>query len=83
MASATPHLATFPLPKLAAGQVLIEVQATSVNAFGWKAAEGQFKDSFDCQFPVTIGRDYVGVVRAAGDEVFGYFSGQTLHRGAA
>jgi NADPH:quinone reductase-like Zn-dependent oxidoreductase len=87
----TPHLATFPLPELAAGQVLIEVQATSLNAFDWKAAEGRFKGSFDYHFPVTIGRDYAGVVRAVGDEVrrvapgdevFGYFTGQTLHRGA-
>ncbi len=86
-----PHLATFPLPELAPGQVLIEVQATSVNAFDWKAADGRFKDSFDYQFPVTIGRDYAGVVSAVGgevsrvapgDEVFGYFTGQALHRGA-
>jgi NADPH:quinone reductase-like Zn-dependent oxidoreductase len=86
-----PHLATFPLPELADGQVLIEVQAASVNAFDWKAAEGRFKDSFDYQFPVTIGRDYAGVVSAVGagvtrvavgDEVVGYFTGQALHRGA-
>lgn len=86
-----PHLATFPLPGLTDGQVLIEVQAASVNAFDWKAAEGRFKDSFDYQFPVTIGRDYAGVVSAVGagvsrvapgDEVFGYFTGQALHRGA-
>jgi NADPH:quinone reductase-like Zn-dependent oxidoreductase len=86
-----PRLATFPLPGLGAGQVLIEVQAASVNAFDWKAAEGRFKDSFDYQFPVTIGRDYAGVVSAVGEEVrrvapgdavFGYFTGQTLHRGA-
>ncbi|TVZ04361.1 NADP-dependent oxidoreductase [Trebonia kvetii] len=86
-----PHLATFPLPELAPGQVLIEVQAASVNAFDWKAAEGRFKESFDYQFPVTIGRDYAGVVSAVGaavrrvapgDEVFGYFTGQVLHRGA-
>ena len=86
-----PHLATFPLPELAPDQVLVEVQAASVNAFDWKAAEGRFKDSFDYQFPVTIGRDYAGVVSAVGsevrrvapgDEVFGYFTGQSLHRGA-
>jgi NADPH:quinone reductase-like Zn-dependent oxidoreductase len=86
-----PHLASFPLPELAAGQVLIEVQASSVNAFDWKAADGRFKDSFDYQFPVTIGRDYAGVVRAVGgevrrvaegDAVVGYFTGQQLHRGA-
>ena len=86
-----PHLAAFPLPELASDQVLIEVQAASVNAFDWKAAEGRFKDSFDYQFPVTIGRDYAGVVTAVGsqvrrvapgDAVFGYFTGQALHRGA-
>jgi NADPH:quinone reductase-like Zn-dependent oxidoreductase len=86
-----PHLATFPLPELAPGQVLIAVQATSVNAFDWKAADGRFKDSFDYQFPVTIGRDYAGVVSAVGgevsrvapgDEVFGYFTGQALHHGS-
>lgn len=86
-----PHLAAFPLPELAPGEVLIKVQAASVNAFDWKAAEGRFKDSFDYQFPVTLGRDYAGVVTAVGaevrrvvpgDEVFGYFTGQALHRGA-
>lgn len=86
-----PHLATFPLPELASDGVLIEIQAASVNAFDWKAADGRFKDSFDYQFPVTIGRDYAGVVSAVGsevrrvapgDEVFGYFAGQALHRGA-
>jgi len=86
-----PHLAAFPVPELAASQVLIEVRAASVNAFDWKAAEGRFKESFDYQFPVTLGRDYAGVVTAVGagvtrvapgDEVFGYFTGQALHRGA-
>jgi NADPH:quinone reductase-like Zn-dependent oxidoreductase len=86
-----PHLASFPVPGLAPDQVLIEVRAASVNAFDWKAAEGRFKDSFDYQFPVTIGRDYAGVVTAVGgdvrrvapgDEVFGYFAGQALHRGS-
>jgi NADPH:quinone reductase len=87
----SPHLASVPLPGLAPDEVLVEVQAASVNAFDWKAAEGRFKDSFEYQFPVTIGRDYAGVVRAVGgavrrvapgDAVFGYFTGQTLHRGS-
>jgi NADPH:quinone reductase-like Zn-dependent oxidoreductase len=86
-----PHLTVFPAPELAAGQVLIAVQAASINAFDWKAAEGRFRDSFDYQFPVTIGRDYAGVVVAVGSEVsrvspgdavFGYFTGQQLHRGS-
>lgn len=86
-----PHLAPLALPALAPDQVLIAVQAASINAFDWKAAEGRFRDSFGYQFPVTIGRDYAGVVTAVGsevsrvmpgDEVFGYFTGQQLHRGS-
>lgn len=86
-----PHLASFPAPELAPDQVLIAVQAASVNAFDWKAAEGRFRDSFEYQFPVTLGRDYAGVVAAVGsgvhrvapgDAVFGYFTGQRLHRGS-
>jgi NADPH:quinone reductase-like Zn-dependent oxidoreductase len=86
-----PHMTTFPVPELAPDQVLIAVQAASINAFDWKAAEGRFKDSFEYRFPVTIGRDYAGVVMAVGtgvsrvrpgEEVFGYFTGQQLHRGS-
>jgi NADPH:quinone reductase-like Zn-dependent oxidoreductase len=86
-----PHLATFPAPGLAPDQVLIAVQAASINAFDWKAAEGRFRGSFEYQFPVTIGRDYAGVVTAVGsavnrvtpgDVVFGYFTGQRLQRGS-
>ena len=87
----SPHLTAFPVPELAPDQVLIGVQAASINAFDWKAAEGRFKDSFEYQFPVTLGRDYAGVVTAVGSgvsrvrpgaEVFGYFTGQGLHRGS-
>jgi NADPH:quinone reductase len=86
-----PHLGEREVPTLAADQVLIRVHASSVNAFDWKAAEGRFKDMFEYEFPVTIGRDYAGVVEqvgssvervAVGDAVLGYFTGQRLGRGA-
>jgi NADPH:quinone reductase-like Zn-dependent oxidoreductase len=86
-----PHAAAIPIPELAPDQVLVAVQAASVNAFDWKAATGRLRESFGYQFPVTIGRDYAGIVMACGpavqrvrpgDEVFGYLTGQTLHRGS-
>jgi NADPH:quinone reductase len=55
------------------------------GAIDWKVAEGRFKDAFEYRFPVTIGRDYAGVVAAVGsavtrvapgEEVFGYVTGQ-------
>jgi NADPH:quinone reductase len=86
-----PHLVTLPVPELGPRDVLIEVRAASINAFDWKAADGKFRDIFQYEFPVTIGRDYSGIVQAVGehvervrvgDDVFGYFTGQTLHRGS-
>ena len=85
------HLATVDVPEPVGDQVLIRIHAASVNAFDWKVAEGRFKDNFTYDFPVTLGRDYAGVVVqvgpdvdrvAVGDEVFGYTTGQTLNRGA-
>jgi len=86
-----PHVGELEVPALADDQVLIRVHAASVNAFDWKAAEGRFKEMFEYVFPVTIGRDYAGVVEqvgaavgrvARGDAVFGYFTGQRLALGA-
>ena len=86
-----PHFEAVEIPELAADQVLIEVEAASINAFDWKVAEGRFKDSFEYLFPVTIGRDYAGTVIEiggevtrvkVGDRVFGYTTGQKLKRGS-
>jgi NADPH:quinone reductase-like Zn-dependent oxidoreductase len=87
----TPHLAPRALPEPKEDEVVIRVHASSINAFDWKAAEGRFKEMFEYAFPVTIGRDYAGVVErvgggvdgvAPGEAVFGYFTGQTLGQGA-
>jgi NADPH:quinone reductase-like Zn-dependent oxidoreductase len=86
-----PHLVERAVPEPGDGEVLIRVHATSINAFDWKAAEGRFKEMFEYDFPVTLGRDYAGVVEAvgpgvervaAGDRVFGYFTGMKLANGA-
>ncbi|HXH97662.1 MAG TPA: NADP-dependent oxidoreductase, partial [Gaiellaceae bacterium] len=87
----TPHLASREVPQPGDDQVLIRVHAASVTAFDWKAAEGRFKDNFEYEFPVTLGRDYAGVVERAGagvdgfwpgDAVVGYTTGRRLGRGA-
>ena len=86
-----PHLADITIPDLEPDSVLIQVHAASVNAFDWKIADGKLRDSFEYEFPVTIGRDYAGVVEqigsdvkrvAVGDAVFGYFTGMRVHRGS-
>ena len=86
-----PHLAAVAIPDLQPDSVIIRVHAASVNAFDWKIADGKLRDAFQYEFPVTIGRDYAGVVEAVGagvdrvhvgDCVFGYFTGQRVHRGS-
>jgi NADPH:quinone reductase-like Zn-dependent oxidoreductase len=51
-------------PDLAAGQLLIEIKAASINAYDWKVADGALRHAFEYDFPVTIGRDYAGAVTA-------------------
>lgn len=66
-----------PDPAPGPGQVLVETAAASVNGADWKVAAGDYKQA---TFPVILGRDFSGTVRAVGsgvsdlkpgDEVFG------------
>jgi NADPH:quinone reductase-like Zn-dependent oxidoreductase len=53
-----------PDPVPAAGEVLVEIHAASVNAADWKMRAGQYGAKFD--FPHILGRDFSGVVAAVG-----------------
>jgi NADPH:quinone reductase-like Zn-dependent oxidoreductase len=69
----------------------MRVIAASINAFDWKIAQGMLANNFQFDFPVTIGRDFAGVIVASGDAadgfaigdaVFGYTTGNRLHHGS-
>jgi NADPH:quinone reductase-like Zn-dependent oxidoreductase len=53
-----------PDPVAAAGQVLIDVHAASVNGADWKVRAGHYAPI--TQFPYIPGRDFSGIVSAAG-----------------
>ncbi|MBN9088016.1 MAG: NADP-dependent oxidoreductase [Reyranella sp.] len=65
-----------PDPSPAAGQVVVDVAAASINAADWKVRAGEYKQA---NFPLVLGRDFSGTVSAlgsgvdlkVGDEVFG------------
>jgi len=76
-----------------AGEVLVRVQASSVNALDGGIAAGMLKDMLPHEYPITLGRDFAGVVEqvgdgvrsvAAGDEVLGEVSAfvPPVHDGA-
>jgi len=65
-----------PDPVAGPGEVVVDVHAASVNGADWKVRVGDYKQS---TFPLGLGRDFSGVVSAAGagadlkigDAVFG------------
>ncbi|MDB5306151.1 MAG: hypothetical protein JWO38_353 [Gemmataceae bacterium] len=68
-----------PVPEPAEGQVLVRVQAASVNPIDYKLASGAFKDRMPLQFPWTPGGDFSGVVEVVGLGVTGAQRGDAVY----
>jgi NADPH:quinone reductase-like Zn-dependent oxidoreductase len=71
----------FPEPAVSETDVLVRVRASSVNPVDVVVASGGLRQYADYEFPVTLGRDFSGVVERVGagvtrfgpsDEVFGF-----------
>ncbi len=82
-----------PAPSPGPDEVLVRVQASSVNPVDNAIAAGMLVGMIEHEFPVTLGRDYAGVVEqvgadvtrfAPGDEVYGFVvhADPTVHRGS-
>lgn len=56
-----------PVP--GAGQVLVEVHASSINPFDTTIREGYMKEMIPLQLPVTLGGDISGIVLEIGQDV--------------
>jgi NADPH:quinone reductase-like Zn-dependent oxidoreductase len=67
-----------PNPAPAAGEVLVRVQASSVNPVDNAIAAGMLKDMVEHVFPVTLGRDFAGVVEKVGADVSGVSVGDEV-----
>ena len=55
-----------PDPIAAAGEVVVDVMAASVNAADWKVRAGAYAQ---VTFPLILGRDFSGLIAAAGAEI--------------
>ena len=68
----------FDDPKPGPGEVLVRVQAVSINPVDLKMRSGAAKDRFPVTFPAILGRDVAGVVREIGEGVKGFKEGDSV-----
>ena len=64
-----PAVQEVPQPQPDAGEVLVAVEAASINGFDRSVAAGYVWDMIPHEFPVVLGRDLVGTVTAIGHGV--------------
>ena len=67
-----------PEPHPAANELLVRVHGSSVNPVDVAIAAGYLKEMVAHEFPVTLGRDFAGVVEQAGDGVTRYQTGDEV-----
>ncbi|MCG7381631.1 NADP-dependent oxidoreductase [Paenibacillus sp. ACRRY] len=56
-------------PRAEANQVVVKLEATSINPIDWKLREGYLKQMFDWEFPIILGWDAAGVITEIGSNV--------------
>ncbi|MCM3782083.1 NADP-dependent oxidoreductase [Neobacillus mesonae] len=56
-------------PNAEANQVVVKLEATSINPIDWKLREGYLKEMFDWEFPIILGWDAAGVITDVGSNV--------------
>ena len=61
-----------PTPTVGVDELLVRVQASSVNPADAAIASGMLRGIAEYEFPVTLGRDFVGVVEQTGASVRTY-----------
>ncbi len=66
-----------PDPVAAAGEVIVDIHAASVNGADWKVRAGGTYGEID-SFPYVLGRDFSGVVSAVGDGVTDFSVGDAV-----
>lgn len=71
--------AELDLPVPSAGQVLIRVEASSVNPIDWKRASGALRLLMPARLPLVPGYDVAGTVAALGPGVTAFLVGARVH----
>ena len=75
---AAPALRDLPKPEPGPGEVLVRVQASSINGFDLAVAAGMLKGMMEHRFPVVLGKDFAGTVEAVGEGVVRFAVGDQV-----
>jgi len=75
---AAPALLDLPRPEAAEGEVLVRVQASSVNGFDGSVAAGHLQGMMEHRFPVVLGKDFAGIVESIGAGVSRFAVGEPV-----
>nr|WP_315445538.1 NADP-dependent oxidoreductase [uncultured Pseudomonas sp.] len=75
----TGRIGEVPAPAVGAHDVLIEVQASSVNVLDSKIRKGEFKLILPYSFPLVLGNDLAGVVVEVGSQVKRFKPGDEVY----
>src|SRR3954447_1898093 len=75
---ARPEVTDVPKPQPGAGEVLVKVQASSVNGFDLSVAGGHVVGMMEHRFPVVLGKDFAGTVEAVGEGVTWFAPGDKV-----
>ncbi|MCP2323939.1 NADPH:quinone reductase-like Zn-dependent oxidoreductase [Hamadaea flava] len=73
-----PQLAEVPTPQPGPGEVLVKVQASSINGFDTAVAAGYLAGMMEHRYPVVLGKDFAGTVEAVGDGVTRFTVGDAV-----
>ncbi len=67
-----------PDPKPQAGEVLVKVEATSINPIDWKIRRGDMKSGMPLPLPAILGRDVAGTIASLGPGAQGFRPGDRV-----
>jgi len=75
---AAPTLHELPVPEVGEGELLVRVEASSVNGFDLAVARGMVKGMIEYRLPIVLGKDFAGTVEAIGPGVTGFAVGDRV-----
>jgi len=67
-----------PQPEPQAGEVLVQVAATSLNPVDWKLRRGDLKEAIPLKLPAILGHDVAGTIVSIGSGTQGFKAGDRV-----